>query len=1276
MFSPQSQSIVDKLIENEPVASGKSCIPELSDDGKQLLNLVIENLSELAGLKGDSRIDQLLTIVQNAVMEEAEDVSEDKQHNSTDVEEIEAESPVEENSSSPKEYRLYEIECTSFRGLAPAGETVAFDFSGQSNLIYGPNGSGKSSLLGAVIWVFTGHFINDFHDDGSDAKIYKTQLEDKPLKKLADWNMAVTLPEGPVSNNTAQKCIVEVELVSSEGDHLLLKRSLANGLEYSLDCRTWQSCTHLSEVGLTPLDLELSFGAPAELSRFTVENAKSIPEILALLLGYQDLIELGKLAGVIATNRTAYKNKVRSEIGQETEKLRETLRKSSDQFDDVESTPETLLTLAAQSKAELEQIHSAGLKIKGQIEAAQLKLASLMGLELEDDSQLPNLSDDLLKAISVLEKETESLFPSLFDIRSENCLSREDDETAEEQLARTEDEFTQFIRETKNRIDQRYQWWLQERESQGRIQLLLRAAEFFAAEENICPVCEQEIQSPELREELLALKEADQELRDKLATFFNNLTAELNKIVPIPLRSIATKGPSERLRHDWEALNEKEIPESIQPIFHRSHPKVEEVLKQISYEERPTIQLLPNETSEDFENTASDFLAAVNTASRSLGILTWSQESLASLFVRLEQHITSNSTEDKESLHNALLAGRDAADEIKPLQRSLNELRTAHGQRKHLAELEELLEIVESWEAPLQSAKQLKKYAENEVGSVQQEISQQTLEYWKTLYPETSTGLKPYRLEPGRKQTEGVQAFLANDHCVVPEAAFANTGLQRAVALSLYFALLDNHPRGLGFVVMDDPILSLDDDHRESWSSKILKPRMMSTQFIIATHQRHFYNNCRDDFSGEAVVEINYRSWPRSISVRPGNRLAVARSAMENAWSTVPNQIRQYCECAMRTLETFSLGPFCVANNFTSTIDSYRALPATDPLTSEQKTKMADFLTRNEVKRVLNPGSHGLSAADVTKSMVEECLNFVGEFHHLYEKELARLERDFVHSRRKTVISTSVEQFSQLPSASGWDSSLEISFFGSAAAKSEMWEINFAEVQSTTSLLPGNAVLCCNNSLEPVARAGQWILLADDEAEIRDGDLVAADCTNNDRVLRRITSNGDQWILKSINPIHPIPDICIPKSDVAPRRVTGVLYEPAKNTGTNSLRHAIEWSPRNDFDVGWLSKLAAVKVVESSLDPIARNGQYVLIDNSQAGEFNDVRDGSLAVIDSEIDGIGRVIKRVYHLDGECLLLSPNSVDPHAPLKISAEKLHEARFWVVRGVLFDTDELQD
>jgi SOS-response transcriptional repressor LexA len=205
-----------------------------------------------------------------------------------------------------------------------------------------------------------------------------------------------------------------------------------------------------------------------------------------------------------------------------------------------------------------------------------------------------------------------------------------------------------------------------------------------------------------------------------------------------------------------------------------------------------------------------------------------------------------------------------------------------------------------------------------------------------------------------------------------------------------------------------------------------------------------------------------------------------------------------------------------------------------------------------------------------------------------------------------------------------------------------------------------------------VAKRGQWVLLAADDVACNDGDLVAATCASGDLLLRRIWSNGDSWTFEAINAVRPVNSVIAPKVDSAVRKIVGVLYEPSRRAKSITGDTIREWQHRADFQVAWLENLASVYVEGTSLDPIARAGQRVLIDRQPAHDHSHVRNGELAVVDTNVDGIGRVIKRVYHLGDECILISPNPVDPHSPEILTKAQLVEAKFWIVCGVLFETE----
>ncbi|MCH8147309.1 MAG: S24 family peptidase [Planctomycetes bacterium] len=185
--------------------------------------------------------------------------------------------------------------------------------------------------------------------------------------------------------------------------------------------------------------------------------------------------------------------------------------------------------------------------------------------------------------------------------------------------------------------------------------------------------------------------------------------------------------------------------------------------------------------------------------------------------------------------------------------------------------------------------------------------------------------------------------------------------------------------------------------------------------------------------------------------------------------------------------------------------------------------------------------------------------------------------------------------------------------------------------------------------------------------------MVAAKCANGDHLLRRIWSDGDSWTFQSINAVRPINSVVAAKIDSGIRKVVGVLYEEHRTPGSSTGAATIEWQPRADFRVGWISKLACVRVEGRSLDPIARARQHVLIDKQPTTDHLKVNNGDLAVVDTNVDSIGRVIKRVYRSEGHCILVSPNPVDPHAPEILDEAQLVEAKFWIVRGVLFESND---
>lgn len=693
--------------------------------------------------------------------------------------------------------------------------------------------------------------------------------------------------------------------------------------------------------------------------------------------------------------------------------------------------------------------------------------------------------------------------------------------------------------------------------------------------------------------------------------------------------------------------------------------------------------LIPKEAEEAFRESAAGLEKAVRDAWRAIALASWAAAHLNVLVERVRVALTSPDAEPP-SLYATLAKGKHAAVDIAPVAARRDALAAAAAEATSISTAGAGLALLGEVRAAIEELKSVGKYAEAEVEHVFGGIRDATVELFGKLYPHANPDLSLTRLHLNKGRDKSVEAYLGTGGFEFPGQQVANAGCIRAVALAFYFALLGKHPGGLGFVAMDDPILSLDENHREAWSSNILRPCLSTIQIILATHQRQFLNNCRSDFRPGRLVELNPRTRSRQITWRPGDRLENAERLAKTDWNSAPIEMRKYREELLITLDAYSPTQFFTRKQLKDSMDRYAALLPPNPLAGPNE-KIAARLRDEKVTRVLDPGSHAITEADVTEPMVLTCLRELVGVDAMFRKELDRLEEVRLRElRSKSIpaepVAPAAEEPGTLPATipvemlrvgddtAAWRDPLSLKVIGMAAAQTRGCVVDLSELPQDAMFPSGGAVLVVGDGLAPLARSRQWALLADPSVSVGDGDYAAVADQAGNHYLRRIWSAGDVWLLEAINPLAGQGPIRVRKCACAARKVLGVAYSNARDPKLGTTRLTKEWHPRRDFPASPLAGLYGVKIRGTSLEPLAGDGHVVVVAEKIDSRFNSVSKGSLAVIETEDPRIGNVIKRVYPGDRAWVLLSPNPIDPREPLTVQKGKIRAV--WPVRGVLFE------
>jgi len=1112
-------------------------------------------------------------------------------------------------------------------------------------------------LLAAVIWAFTGTTITDASDDEQDTGIHQQIQGVKKGKKLRNWPLISTLPESNDIRNIEPDSWVTIELkTEDQSNTLYVKRSLASGLEAGIDEDVLKPCKSLEEYGIKPIDLQISLIAPTVLGRNTLDNADNVIKILSMILGFDVLSDIGALASGIGLNRTKYANSTEDTINSHWTSLQEKLARIPEPLDEKSPTRDALQDLISKDKPTLREIADKNTLIQKEIDDANISLAEILGVDSDDKGLIERLAEKLIEAIAYLEKDFENVFPSYSEIKYDA------EQHGGKTLENTEKEFEVFRVEARRRIEQRIEWWKKVNREGGKLKLKLRASSDYNTEKMQCPVCDQSIEDLPIKAELEKLKTLDSELQREIDDFFEDLLKELKQIVPNDIKNISQSLPSERILTDWDKMKAA-LDDCLNGIVCKYEPKVQSLCKTFDDISVESVEFFDEDDAELL--TASDaFIKACNDCLKAIEILKWGNIQCESIRKQLQKLVTSSK---EMSLSFELSKGKSKASDIGPLKTIRTQLGEIIKLRETLATLVAKYELIESLKSPIDAIKKLSAYTMEKTTEVFNEIKTVSDKNWKLLYNERPTDLIPSKLvvERGKR----IELFLSKQNYEVVGKYFANAGLQRSIALSFLCALLEKHNGGISFVLFDDPILSLDEDHRERWVHRIINPIMKYKQVVLATHQELFITNCNQDFVDERIIRLNPRIRKKRVSIEPGYLIEQAEFWLTRKWEYANDLLYQYVEYLLETLDSYSPDAFFDKNRLKDSFEAYKKLPQGNPLNGKKKSTivsgLAECFTKNVFRKRHLPTSH-----QVTETMNRDAYDELKKLDGgAFRIELGRLKKLRAKELRGNVIKRSIGNAGATLNIT-FNERRNISVIGRAAARSESWVIDEPGQETNEVIRNFACVRVTGHTFDPVGRCGQCVLLSDSDDVPADGDLVVAESSEEEKYLRRISFDDENAFLYSINPLRITAPLQIEGKMLSLHRVIGVLYEPCRHCDAEIV-NGNEWHPCTNIDPSYFENKKMIVVEGDSMEPIARKGQKVLVEEWMSPQDCTIESGGLAVIETDEGVVGNEIKRVYRKKNNWIFVSGNLLEPYAPDIIAIEKIK--RIWPLKGVVFESHD---
>jgi SOS-response transcriptional repressor LexA len=1234
-LNPRTRKIVEELLIGGSPTAGGHAVAVFNESQRRLLDVIARTFSSLQ--RGGDLAKQI----------EKELVSAPPILTTNDI-------PDPATGRADMFWRFGTLNAHSFRGLAPAGHVWTYDFKGKSHLMHGPNGCGKSSLMGAVAWVLTGRLFRDDCEPCPPEAIEIFTTGEK-AKSAGTRPCALTLTDALGVNTPVNAAYwVELQLLPGNGSlrttPVWIRRHRSDGLSTSDDGTNWRKIETVEEVGISELDTELHVLMPARVPHLSFGKRPELVRLFAQVVGLDDLEAIAEAAKSVHMAFTRTANNIEKETltplrTRVTELTAELDRLASSEIKAVDG-----YAAVTAATVKLEDVGQIGKRISDILGEARTTLAASLGLGISGDGgggdpefaeQLKLLPGQVGACLLRLDQPLEKLFSLALQAGQP---TPEDVELISEKLAA-------FARSSRDLAVERAKWARRE-QAEPDLQLMLAAANQFDEVADSCPVCHRPmVEAPVRRSALLELKsvKGHEHLQRQVSDLELCLISEFHSIIPATQMKRAEKGMQQRLQEDWATVKQNVCSGLLLQIAERLDTSIS-MISSCPAGAGPQVP-----TTEKMPSGFSKLAAAIADGER---YLTWAREMNAQAG-RVRSELERVVRTDNASLRHTVEAGRKLSDDIGTLSQ-LHQAATKLWQTlKEIDQQSAKAREATAIAAAAAPIKDLGDLARKEAFEVVKGVDPEVRRYYALLYGNEVLELD--LITPGHAANRSVKteinAYFKVGKERVPIAPFSNAGRLRGIMLAFVFALLKHSRNSIGLIILDDPALSMDDEHKSRFADHLIAPIMVDRQVLLATHYENFFKAAETHFrSGERLNIVPKRSRKDAVNFEPADLLArleqfVARPTA--SWREAATNLRIWAERTLAALSAYAPEPFTVFNNATDTVLAYKRI-ADDRIATDRRDKIVAALESPQFERVRNRAAHD---EEPTESDVRDALRVLQAVSDDVDFELKRLKGLHRHS----VLGRGLGKrpcLESLPIATQV-APREIEITGRAAAASGGAAVQWLE-SSFIKIPELPCVLVLDHTLAPTCGRGDVAILDLEDAPVSNADLVAIATDEGQLYLRRFWGNERGVQLESVNPTASVEPIYLGTGLHRVRKIAGVIFASMNMRGR--LEPGREWTPLNALPPHLLADVMGVRVSGVSLDPLARDGQIVLV---RKHSVNNVESGTLACVD--IEDAGAVIKRCYPVGEQWVLNPVNPVEVVEPIVANARRI--LHVYPVVGVLF-------